>query len=437
VLAVVWGFVYSSTDENLYTTGLFWGLFWPFFIFISTPVFGKLICAVCPLRLLNYLAAKRLGAGKKPPGWMTTGLVSLVLVMVFYWMLIYAWPGIFHNPLSTAIYFLIFTVISLSFVLVYGPSVWCRGLCPVAIPTNIISRIAFFGIRTYRSKCDNCRKPTCFTGRQDFEGCPHGINPSKMINNADCTLCMKCINACSHDAVRFGFVRPLREFSMQKFRPDRVEALGTVLLFGSLTLTMQFYNGLYRGTMKEDFPLAKLAVYMHPYAASVFTLEGIVALLTFLCSVTFVYVYFRSFSLYAAKITGHETGAVFQLFAWTLLPVFALSSFAQMAEFFFFRYYPMIADGFLSLFGIKTLVAPLVSMNNHWLLLFKLVSIGGAAWSMVFVWQQSGKIAKNSLQRIKMSSPYWVFYLLVLSGFVAHIMVMLFLDMPQVTGPRA
>jgi hypothetical protein len=162
-----------------------------------------------------------------------------------------------------------------------------------------------------------------------------------------------------------------------------------------------------------------------------------VGLLTFLFCVTFVYVYFRSFSLYTAKITGQDSGAIFQLFAWTLLPVFALSSFAQMAEFFFFRYYSMIANGFMSLFGIDTLVAPLLSMNNHWLLLFKLVSIGGAVWSMVFVWQQSGKIAGNSLQRLKMSSPYWLFYLLVLSGFVAHIIVMLFLDMPQVTGPRA
>jgi hypothetical protein len=200
---------------------------------------------------------------------------------------------------------------------------------------------------------------------------------------------------------------------------------------------MQFYNGVYRGAMKEKFPLAKIAAYIHPYTDTVFTFEGIVGLLTFLCSVIFVYVYFRSFSLYAAKITGEEPGTVFQLFAWTLLPVFALSSFAQMAEFFFFRYYSMIANGFLSFFGINRLVAPLVSMNNHWLLLFKLVSIGGAVWSMVFVWQQSAKIARNNSQRLKISSPYWLFYLLVLSGFVAHMIVMLFLDMPQVTGPRA
>ena len=29
-------------------------------------------------------------------------VVSLSLVIVFYWMLIYAWPGIFHNPLNTS-----------------------------------------------------------------------------------------------------------------------------------------------------------------------------------------------------------------------------------------------------------------------------------------------------------------------------------------------
>lgn len=437
VLALVWGLLYRSESDNLYTTGLFWGLFWPFFIFITTPLFGKLICAVCPIRLINFFAAKRLGVWKKPPKWMTTGLVSLVLVMAFYWMLIYAWPGIFHNPLNTSIYFLIFTVLSLVSVLVYRPSVWCKGLCPVAIPTNIISRIAFLGIRTYRSKCDDCKKPTCFTGRPDFEGCPHGINPSKMINNAHCTLCMKCIDACSHDAVRFGFVRPLKEFSMARFSPGRVEALGLVLLFGALTLTMQFYNGLYRGAMKENFPLAKVAAYIQPYAGSMFTMEGMVALLTFLSCLAFVYFYFSTFSLYTAKIAGREWEETFQLFAWTLLPVFALSSFAQMVEFFFFRYYPMVVNGFLSLFGSDLLVAPLVPMGNHWLLLFKLISIGGAVWSMVFVWNQSEKIARNKMQSLILSTPFWIFYLFVLSGFVAHIIIILFLDMAQVTGPRS
>ena len=127
---------------------------------------------------------------------------------------------------------------------------------------------------------------------------------------------------------------------------------------------------------------------------------------------------------------------VFELFAWTLLPAFAFSSFSQMSEFFFFRYYPMITDGFLNLFGYGFRVKPLASMNSLWLTVFKLVAIGGAVWSIMLTWQTSRKFAEGVMTRVMISLPFWLFHLFILVGFTAHMVVMIFLDMPQVTGPR-
>jgi len=436
VLALYKGCSAPHERENLFTTGLFWGLFWPFFIFITTPLFGKIFCALCPHRLIIFSLGERFGLNNKAPRWMTAGYASIIIVLIFYWFPVYAWKGIFHSPLNTSIYFTVFTFVAVAISIYYRPRVWCKGLCPVALPTNIVSRAAFFGIRSYKSKCDSCRKATCVAGRTGFEGCPHGINPSKLTENSDCTLCMKCIKACSHDAVSFGFLRPMSEFALKGRKGDMPEALGLLLLFGALTLTMQLYNGLYRGALKDRFFLAKVGSHIQPYVDFAVSREGAIALSVFFFSITTVTLYFFLFSHLAAWIAKKEMSKVFEVFAWTLLPAFAFSSFSQMSEFFFFRYYPMIADGFLSLFGYGFRVKPLASMNSLWLTVFKLIAMGGAMWSIILTWQASRKFAEGVAMRVIISLPFCFFHLFILIGFTAHMVVMIFLDMPQVTGPR-
>lgn len=435
VLAIYKGYSSPHEQDNRYTTGLFWGLFWPFFIFITTPLFGKVFCALCPHRLIIFSLGERFGLKNKAPQWMTTGYASILIVLLFYWFPVYAWKGIFHNPLNAVIYFTVFTFLAVAVSLYYRPGVWCRGLCPVAVPTNIVSRAAFLGIRSYKNKCDSCKKATCVAGRPAFEGCPHGINPSRLTENSDCTLCMKCINACSHDAVRFGFIKPMTEFAMKGRKGDMPEALGLLLLFGALTLTMQLYNGLYRGALKDRFFLAKIGSQLHPYLDFAVSREGAIALTVFFFSIATVTLYFLLFSRLAAWITQKETPVVFELFAWTLLPAFAFSSFSQMSEFFFFRYYPMIADGFLSLLGYHFRVTPLATMTSLWLSAFKLIAVGGALWSILLTWQASGRFAERVAKRVLISLPFWFFHFFILIGFTAHMVVMIFLDMPQVTGP--
>ncbi len=434
--ALYFGYTHPEKGQNFYTTGLFWGLFWPFFIFIVTPLFGKVFCAICPHRLLIFPLGNRFGLKRKAAKWLTSGWVSLFVVLLLYWFPIYAWPGVFHDPLNTAIYFSLFTAVALLFAFYYHPEAWCKGVCPVALPTNLVSRIAFLGIRTYRKKCDACKLPTCFLGRDGFEGCPHGINPSFMKENSDCTLCMKCVPACSYDAVRFGVVSPLSEFGLAKRRRDMPEAMGVILLFGALTLTMQFYNGLYRGMLRENYPLFGTGRFIHELAPSLMTLDGGVGLVTFLFSVTFALSWYLLFSAFAARVTGNPFGETLELLAWTLLPVFALSSFSQMGEFFSFRYYPMIAAAFLDLFNVVGKTRPLASMNSPWLVFFKLFAFGGAIWSIVFTWKVSGRLTPVAWKRGVVSFPFWLLYLLVLLAFAGHMVVMLFLDIPGVTGPR-
>ncbi len=55
---------------------------------------------------------------------------------------------------------------------------------------------------------------------------------------------------------------------------------------------------------------------------------------------------------------------------------------------------------------------------------------------MVFTWRLSGRLTDKGYRRVVLSIPFWVLHLMIVSAFVAHVMVILFMDMPQVTGPR-
>lgn len=435
-VAIYRGYVRPDIKNNLFTTGLFWGLFWPLFIFVTTPTLGKVICAVCPHRLLIFRLTAPFSRNRKPPSWMTGGYLSLAFVMLFYWFVVYSWPGIFKNPWNTALFFTVFTVTAILVSLIFRPNTWCKGICPVAIPTNLVSRMAFLGISTYRPACDVCRKATCVSGRPGYDGCPHGLIPFRLDDNSDCTLCMKCVNACSHDAVRFGFLKPLREFERKKLKPDMPESFGVVLLLGAITFTMMFAKGLSHGPLKDMSPFVTMGNVVYPYISYFISREGAVALTTFLFGILFSTGYCLFFSLYAGKLAGKGAREAFGVMAWSMLPVFALSSFAQMCEFFPFRYYPMISDGFLDLFGYGYRAKPLVDMHSLSLLSFKAISIGGSVWSLIFTWRLSGKLSDIRKTRIKISFPFWILIGLIMIGFIGQIAAMLFMDMPGLTGPR-
>jgi hypothetical protein len=48
VYAIFFGFIHPTKEENLFTTGLFWGLFWPVFMVTTLSTFGRIFCGVCP-----------------------------------------------------------------------------------------------------------------------------------------------------------------------------------------------------------------------------------------------------------------------------------------------------------------------------------------------------------------------------------------------------
>jgi polyferredoxin len=81
------------------------------------------------------------------------------------------------------------------------PWFWCRYLCPVGALMGIFSRLSLLGMSRNPLKCEKC--PYC------EKKCPMQIRildlPWQKFNDQECILCMECVDACPHGALRPKF----------------------------------------------------------------------------------------------------------------------------------------------------------------------------------------------------------------------------------------
>jgi len=81
------------------------------------------------------------------------------------------------------------------------PWFWCRYLCPVGAMMGIFSRFSLLGMSRNPLKCEKC--PHC------EKKCPTQVPildlPWVKFNDQECILCMECVDACPHGAMKPKF----------------------------------------------------------------------------------------------------------------------------------------------------------------------------------------------------------------------------------------
>ena len=81
------------------------------------------------------------------------------------------------------------------------PWFWCRYLCPTGALMGIFSRFSLLGMSRNPLKCQKC--PHC------QKKCPTQIPildlPWEKFNDQECILCMECVDACPHGALKPKF----------------------------------------------------------------------------------------------------------------------------------------------------------------------------------------------------------------------------------------
>jgi len=110
---------------------------------------------------------------------------------------VYSWFGAITTQLAVKLVLLAVVLIGAYSI----PWFWCRYLCPVGAMMGLFGRFSLLGMSRNPLKCEKC--PHC------EKKCPTQIPildlPWEKFNDQECILCMECVDACPHGALKPKF----------------------------------------------------------------------------------------------------------------------------------------------------------------------------------------------------------------------------------------
>ena len=177
---------------------LVWSYWWPLII-ISSVLFGRIWCMVCPIELVTSLFAK-IGFKKNRPKWLKSGWVITVLYIVILYVGINGF-AIHRNPFSMSLYLISITLVSLFSGIIFKKNTFCRYICPVGHLLGLYSRFSFLGWRVKdKDTCKTCKDLSCigidYLYNPNLKSCGVDLYPANIKENSDCILCGGCRKTC-------------------------------------------------------------------------------------------------------------------------------------------------------------------------------------------------------------------------------------------------
>ncbi len=386
--AIYYGFTHTGKD-NLFTPALFWGIFWSFFMVLTLPSLGRIFCGICPHGFLGKYVT-RFGLQKTMPKWMQNRFIGIFILVVGWWGVYYAFPGIYRTPWGTAMMFTVMTVVAMLFYFVYKDMSYCKYICPIGTLTRAYSKLSFTWLGTYKSACSECRTFECATA------CPYDLKPFTFDNKnsmGDCTLCMDCSAAC--EAVSFKVTKP--SFSLfGRMRKEKAEVWAYILILASIPIAMAFHHGLGRSKIADHMIWARTAEVFKPYLGSVDAV-GLFAWLyalffTILAAVVGMYI--------AAKILNKSFKDTFYDLGYAYAPLFIFASMGHALSTFFTRGYERIVEGFAQAFGFAVDVEPLANRGDEWLRIFDVFRWIAIIWAAVILYKRLKRMDAPKTKKI-------------------------------------
>ncbi len=414
--AIIYGFM-NPTKENIFTTAVFWSIFWPFFMVITLPTLGNVFCMVCPHGFVGKYLSK-VGLKLRPPRWLANPYIGIVGSNILaYWFVLYTFPQVLKNPFITAVFFLFFTLLSFLFFFLFRGMAYCKYICPIGSVNTAFARVGSLWLSTYQEECKTCKKPDCALA------CPYELNPSKFEQRnsmANCTLCMECAHAC--DAVKLeakGLGNSLyKEIKM----PREWEVWVYILLVGVITFTMRFHHGLSRSGIGEYMPWVVAGKYVQKFfdLPRWVDVSGFIAMLMGLCIALLLST--GSFWL-ISKLYKVEYKRIFLTLGYAFAPLMIVGSLSHVLEFFFIEYYHNIVNGFSQAFSLGLSVEPIAKRGEQWLMVFRVFPFIAGLWSLHILWKRVKLLGLNKATAIYFfASALPVFYLF-LSGLQLWVML--------------
>lgn len=370
------GFV-DPSPENTFTRYLFWGLFWPLFIIITLTSMGRIFCGICPHGFMGKYLTK-FGLKKEMPGFFKNRFIGLTLIIIGWWGIYYAFPGLFKTPFATAMFFFVMTVVAVIFYLLYKDMGYCKYICPIGSLMRSYHRISPTWLGTYKEDCSDCKTFECATA------CTHNLKPFAFDNKnsmSDCTLCMDCASAC--ESVSFKVNKP--SFSLfEKFKFEKVEVWTFILITAAISITMNFHHALGRTAIFDEFIWSKTAVWAQQYvsfgSADAVGIFAFIYAMIFSIGITVIGMYL------ASKVINTTYDKTLYTLGYAFIPLFVIGGLSHLLHSFFTHTYADIANGFIYGFGIDAeAVQNLATRKDAWLKVFNYFPYIAVIWGYIIL----------------------------------------------------
>ena len=377
IYAIYFGLVNPSGEENLFTTGLFWGLFWPFFMVTTLATLGRIFCGICPHGFIGKFITK-FGLKKKLPKSMENPFIGVFLLFIGWWCTYYLYPELFRTPYATAMLFAVMTLVAIIFYYIYDEMVYCKYICPIGTMTKVFSKVSFTKLETYKEHCQSCKTFDCASA------CSYNLKPftfEKKNSMEDCTLCMDCSTAC--ESVAFKFKKPSSRL-FNKFKVNKAEVWALIFITAAISITMGFHHALGRSAIVEEFFWVKTARYFETFID--FGSIDVVGLFAFSYAVL-ISVFLSVIGMFiASKIMNIDYEKTFYTLGYAFVPLFIIGGLSHIGEFFFYSYASNIVNGFNQAFalGFENMV-PLANRKDDWVHIFKVFNHIGYIWAFVLM----------------------------------------------------
>ncbi|DAB39922.1 MAG TPA: hypothetical protein CFH81_06795 [Sulfurovum sp. UBA12169] len=382
--AVFYGFM-NPAKENIFTGAVFWVLFWPLFMLLTLPTFGRIFCGICPHGFLGkYITS--LGLKKTMPKWMQNRYIGIFLLIFGWWGTYYLFPDFLTSPLGTAGLFAGMTAVAFVVYYMYKDMSYCKYICPIGTMCRAYDKLSFTKLETYTESCKECTTFECASS------CPYHLKPFSFAaknHTDDCTLCMECANAC--EAVKFTLTKPAHILE-KKFKALNAEVWAFILILAAIPVSMTFAHGLERSAIAQDMIWNKTAVLlgMSEYGVGFAFIYAIV-----------LSVFFAVFGLWLASLVlKKDFNTTFSTLGYAFAPLFILGSLGHTLEMFFIKDYATLIQGFAQAFGFAADVAPLAKRGDAWLHYFGFLRWIGVVWTLILLYKRLKLIDSTRMRKI-------------------------------------
>jgi len=377
--------------ENTFTRALFWGLFWPFFIVTTLPLFGRIFCGICPHGFLGKYIT-RIGLKRKMPKWLQNRFIGITLLVLGWWGVYYIFPSLYRTPYGTAMLFGIMTLIAFIFYFLFKEMSYCTYICPIGTVLRGYGKLSSTWFSSYETACGSCKTFDC------AKSCHYGLSPfnfNKKESISDCTLCMACTNSCA--AISFKVVKPGSAI-YKNFKTLKAEVWGFILILAAIPVTMAFHHGLGRSNIADEMLWARTAELAKHYID--FGNIDAVGLFAFCYAILFSVLFAVVGMFTASKILKQSFNTVFYTLGYAFAPIFLLASMAHAWEFFITGNGARIVEGFAWGFGMQVHIEPFAQHGDKWLRIFGLFKWVAVAWGFYILYRRMAYIDAPKIKKV-------------------------------------